>query len=79
MMFKRSELPEVVCTTDTAAEIIGVARSRIRQLVAAGRLTPYPRGSRPCPRAMLLDGAEVKAYARERQTSGRPRGGALLD
>lgn len=77
MMIRRADFPETFCSTDYAAEVLGVTRSRIRQLVKEGKLTAYPR-KRTAERAVFIDGAEL-AKLQESASTGRPRGGKRLN
>jgi excisionase family DNA binding protein len=76
-MIRREDFPATFCSTDYAAEYLGVTRSRIRQLMAAGQLTAYPR-RRTAERAVFVDGAELKQL-KEAASTGRPRGGKQLN
>ncbi len=76
-MIRREDFPATFCSTDYAAEYLGVTRSRIRQLMAAGQLTAYPR-RRTAERAVFIDGAELKRL-KESASTGRPRGGKQLN
>lgn len=53
-------------TIAAAAEILGVSRQRVRQFVDAGRLEVASRH----PKLLMLDGASLKRFLRERQQSG---------
>jgi excisionase family DNA binding protein len=56
-------------TTVQAADRLGVDASRVRQLLAAGKLTGQRVG-----RDWLIDPQSVDAYARNRRRPGRPKG-----
>ena len=71
----RKDLPPVICTTDHAAEVLGVSRSRVRQMEKDGRLRAWKIGDR----VVLLDLRQVQRLARAPRKTGRPRGGAVLD
>ena len=76
-MIRREDFPATFCSTDYAAEYLGVTRSRIRQLMAAGLLTAYPR-RRTAERAVFVDGEQLKKL-KEASPTGRPRGGKQLN
>jgi excisionase family DNA binding protein len=56
-------------TTAQAAERLGVDASRVRQLLAAGKLTGHRAG-----RDWLIDPQSVIDYADNRRRPGRPKG-----
>lgn len=58
-------IPSQITIAD-AAEILGVSRQRVRQLIDAGRLEVASRH----PKLLMLDGASLKRFLRERQQSG---------
>ena len=76
-MIRREDFPATFCSTDYAAEFLGVTRGRIRQLMADGTLTVYPR-HRTAERVVFIDGDELKQL-REKSSTGRPRGGKKLN
>jgi excisionase family DNA binding protein len=55
-------------TTAQAADRLGVDASRVRQLLAAGKLTGQRVG-----RDWLIDPQSVDDYARNRRRPGRPK------
>ena len=71
----RKNLPPVICTTDRAAEVLGVSRSRVRQMAKDGRL----RSWRVSDRIVFFDLREVERLALVPRKTGRPRGGLVLD
>lgn len=62
--------PDDLLTTAQVAVLLGVQPSRVRQLVAQGRLTPLPLGTR----AHLFTRAAVEAFQQEHKPlRGRPK------
>lgn len=62
--------PADLLTTAQVATLLGVQPSRVRQLVAQGRLTPLPLGVR----AHLFTRAAVEAFQQEQKPArGRPK------
>lgn len=57
-------IPAQVTVAD-AAEILGVSRQRVRQFIDDGRLAVASRH----PKLLLLDGASLKRFLRERRQS----------
>lgn len=72
---KREQFFQTNCSTDQAAKILGVTRSRIRQLTSKGVIGFVEMS----PRAVVLNHADVMRLKRERRLTGRHRGGMVLD
>jgi hypothetical protein len=66
------ELPKMMISVETAAELIGVTVSRVRQMLRAEQLA----GVKLSERAWIVDERSAKRAAKTPHSVGRPRTGS---